>query len=244
MNDVKKQFMDVLERELIPSFCSRSDRNMTREGFCPDNLKNLHEKDMEDFLRGWKVKLFTEVDGRGGLYKAPRGGSLEQFFWSGLRANSPRTFSLSLEPIIALGVSARMYIDFGWPRELIGSQTKPAYAFDVFGCKYPEPDQTLLLACEIKKSSKEIDALVTHMREFGLKPALTKESLRSSTAKNAFMKVKALRDNQACTFWAVGPGRYEKVFLVKYPREGIVEFVPAPEKPEKVLMYGASFGSV
>jgi hypothetical protein len=236
MDDVKKQFVDVLKWELIPSFCSRSDRNMMREGFSCGNLKNLHEKDMENFLRGWKEKLFRDLDG--GLYEAPRGGSKEQFFWSGLRANSPRTFSLWLEPVIALGVLARMYLDFKWPRELIGSQTKPAYAFDVFGCKSPENDQPLLIACEVKKSRKEIDDLVTHMHEIGLTPALTKESLPGSTAKNAFMKVKALRANQAGTFWAVGPGQYERIFCVNYRREGIVEFVPAPE-PKKALIYGA-----
>ena len=45
------------------------------------------------------------------------------------------------------------------------------------------------------------------------------------------MKVKALRDNQAGTFWAVGP-----VFSVKYPREDVVEFVLAP-KPKEALMW-------
>jgi hypothetical protein len=237
MDDVKKQFMDVLYGKLIPRFCSRSDRKMTPKGFCPDNLKNLHEKDMADFLRGWKEEIFKDV--RGGLYKAPRGGSKEQFFWSGLTANSPRTFSLWLEPIIALGVLARMHLDFKWPRELIGSQTKRRFAFDVFGCKSPEPDETVLLACEIKKSPEEIDALITHMHEFGLKPALTEESLPKAAAKNAFKKVKELRANKAGTFWAVGPGRYQKVFSVKYRREDVVEFVPAP-KPEEALVYRKS----
>jgi transposase len=65
MDDVKKQFMDVLQGELIPSFCSRSDRNMTQKGFPPDNLKNLDENDMADFLRGWKEERGVDrVDDR------------------------------------------------------------------------------------------------------------------------------------------------------------------------------------
>ncbi len=240
MDGVKKQFMDVLEQELIPSFCSRSDRNMTRKGFRCDNLKDLRDQDMLDFLRGWQENLFKHRGG--GLYEAPQGGSQEQFFWSGLKANSPRTFSLWHEPVIALGVLARMHLDFRWPRELIGSQTKPAYAFDVFGCESDKNDQPLLV-CEVKKSSKEIDALVAHMQEFGLKPALTKESLltSTSTAKNAWMKVTALRKNPAGMFWAVGPGRYERLFLVEYSGDA-VKFLPLPERLyDKALMYGMQF---
>jgi hypothetical protein len=110
MEDVTRRFMSLLEQTLIPDFCSKSTRNMNPSGFSA-NLTRLSEIDMADFLRGWEAQLLRHI-GKG-LYRAPQSGASEQFFWSGLKANSPRTFTIWIEPIITLGVLARMCLDFG-----------------------------------------------------------------------------------------------------------------------------------
>lgn len=219
MEDVRRRFMTLLEQTLIPDFCSQGTRKMNPSGF-RGSLTSLSDIDMADFLRGWEAQLLRPIGG--GLYSASQGGASEQFFWSGSKAGMSRTFTISVEPVISLGVLARMHLDFGWPKKLIGTQTKPKWAFDVFGYK-SECDQAILIACEVKKSRKEIDALIGDMRSFGRQPSLLGEHLKGAK-RNAFMKVKALRDQTSRMFWAVGPARYEKVFSVQYLENGVVEF--------------------
>jgi hypothetical protein len=110
---------------------------------------------------------------------------------------------------------------------MIGNQLEGGWAFDAVGYK-SESDPSMLIACEVKKSRKEIDALISHMQSFGLQPPLSSEQLEqlNKTEKNAYRKVKALRERNASTFWAVGPERYEKVFSVDYREEEVIEFEP------------------
>jgi hypothetical protein len=219
--DVTRRFKTLLEQTLIPDFCSKSARNMKPSGFNA-NLTRLSELDMADFLRGWDAQLLRHIGN--GLYRAPQSGASEQFFWSGRKANVPRTFTISTESIIALSVLARMHLDFGWPKELIGTQSKRTWAFDVSGYK-SESDLSPLMVCEVKKSSKEIDALIDYMQSLGRQPSLSGAYLKSAE-KNAFMKVKALRAQTPSIFWAVGPNRYERVFWVHYSEGDVIEFDP------------------
>ena len=218
MEDTAQRFKNLLEQTLIPDFCSKSARNMTPSGFRPP-LIPLSEIDMIDFLRGWDEQLFRPTGN--GLYQAPRSGASEQFFWSGRKANTPRTFTLWLEPIITLAAIARMHLDFGCPKELIESQSKPKWAFDVVGYE-SKSDQNPLIACEVKKSRKEIDVLINYMQLFGREPSLSSKLLKGYK-KNALMKVNALRDRKLGIFWAAGPGRYEKVFSIQYSEQGVIE---------------------
>jgi hypothetical protein len=176
--DVTRCFTNLLEQTLIPDFCSKSARHMKPSGFCA-NLTRLSEIDMADFLRGWKAQLLRHTGN--GLYRAtaPQSGASEQFFWSGRKANAPRTFTIWIEPIITLGVLARTHLDLGWPKALIGTQSKHDWAFDVFGCK-SENDPSLLIACEVKKSREEIDALIGYMQSFGRQPSLSGAHLKSA----------------------------------------------------------------
>jgi len=130
-----------------------------------------------------------------------------------------------------------MYLDFRWPKTLIGTQSKPKWAFDVFGCK--SKCDSYLIVCEVKKSRKEIDALIDYMHSFGRQPSLSGEHLKGvkRAKNNAFIKVKALRADKPSIFWAVGPDRYEKVFSVKYFDGDVIEFEPISTQ---ALMHGAS----
>ena len=236
MEDATKRFMDLLEHRLIPDFCSNRARNMNPSGFCANaNLTNLSEIDKVDFLRGWDAQLLEHIDS--GRYRSgPQSGAFEQFFWSGLKATTPRTFTIWIEPIIALGVLARMYLDFNWPKALIGTQTKRKWAFDVFGCK-SEYDPSLLVACEVKKSRKEINTLIGDMELFGRQPSSLGEHLKGAK-RNSYMKLKALREDKPRIFWAVGPDRYEKVFSILYLEDDVIEFTP---KSTDALLYNASY---
>ncbi len=219
--DVLRRFMNLLEQTLIPDFCSSSARNVKPSEFRA-NLTRLSEIDMADFLRGWEAQLLPHIGD--GLYRAPQSGASEQFFSLGRKANAPRTFTLWIEPIITLGVLARMHLDFGWPKALIGNHTKGDWAFDVFGYR-SESDPRLLIACEVKKSREEMDSLIGYMQSFGRQPSLSSVDLKSA-GKNAFRKVKALRGHTPGIFWAVGPNRYEKVFSVQYSEGDVIDFEP------------------
>ena len=221
MEDVTKRFLDLLEQTLIPDFCSDSSRKLSPSGL-PAKLLHLSEIDMADFLRGWDAQLLRHIGN--GLYRAPRSGASEQFFWSGRKANAPRTFTIWIELVITLAVLARMHFDFGWPKSLIATQSEGDWAFDVVGYK-SEGGSSLLVACEVKKSRKEIDALVSHMQSFGHHPTLSGEQLKG-TKRNALKKVTALRNHKPEIFWAVGPDRYEKFFSIQYREGDVIEFEP------------------
>jgi hypothetical protein len=222
MEDVTSRFRRLLEQTLIPDFCSKSARNMNPSDFRDKNLSLLSKIDMDDFLRGWEAQILKPTGG--GLYKTDQGGASEQFFWSGRKANAPRTFTLWIEPIISLAVLALMHLDLGWPKTLVDTQSERDWAFDIFGCK-SESNRSMFIACEVKKSRKEVDALISDMQSFGRQPSLSSEFLKGSK-RNAFRKVKALRKHKPHIFWAVGPGRYEKVFSVQSSEDDVIEFDP------------------
>jgi hypothetical protein len=110
MEDVKTRFTNLLEQRLIPDYCSDSARGMNPAGFRA-NRTPISEIDMADFLRGWDAQLLVHVGN--GQYRSPRGGAVELFFWEGRKANTPRTFTIWVEPIITLAVLARMHFFLG-----------------------------------------------------------------------------------------------------------------------------------
>ena len=220
MHDVETRFVTLLEETLIPHFCSKASRAVSPMGFRGDAAR-VSEIDTLDFMRGWEARLLPHIGG--GLYRATASGASEQFFWEGRKFTVPRTFTLWLEPIITLGVLARMHLDFGWPRELIGTQSKPDWAFDVIGRK-SESDLNLRVAGEVKKSPREIDALIGHMQRFCHQSVSSEPSKKAE--RNAFRKVQALRYHRPDVFWAIGPNRYEKAFSVEYLACGAIDLTP------------------
>lgn len=221
MQNPRDRFTDLLNNILIPQFCESKVSIFEPSGF-RDNSNKLSDSDLTDFLRGWESKLLIHIGS--GRYRATRSGASEQFFWSGSKSNSPRTFTIWIEPIITLAALARIHLDFLWPKELIGTQSKNDWAFDLV-CFKSERATDEFIACEIKKSRKELDNLIAHMKILGKNPDIAGDQL-SGPAKNAFKKIHALRVRKPAVFWAVGPDRYESVFRLHFDENNHVELVP------------------
>lgn len=154
-----QSFQDRIVNDFLPTFCNDPTRAYGADGFRPD-WEKVSEVDAADFLRGIDGGLVKHV-GRG-LYRAPRSRAGEQFFWSGLKRKKPRPITLWVEPIITVAVLARLHFALGWPKELLGTQTEKDWAFDV--ATYLSGDlKGEYIACEVKKSTAEIDRLLELM---------------------------------------------------------------------------------
>lgn len=223
------QFDAILHDVLIPNFCSK-----TNNSFIPSDIEatsvKVAEIDKADFARAWNAGLIKYVGS--GNYMAAKGGT-EGFFSSGPKAVTPRTFSLSVEPIITIGVLARLHFDFEWPAHLIGAQSVD-WAFDAI-TQISDDSRDEYIACEVKKTRREIDTLLKLMHQYAALPELDILTLKD-TEKNAYKKVTALRRRKAPIFWAVGPDRYEMAFSVEYTGNSAITFKPMPLK---ALSYSA-----
>jgi hypothetical protein len=216
-------FKDRVVRDLLPQFCNDPSRGWGCEGF-KENWKNVTEKDAADFLLALDAGLI-EHRGRG-LYRAPKSHASEQFFSSGKTSTLPRPVTLWIEPIITVAVLARLHFRWGWPKELIGTQSQ-RWEFDVTAYRASDPSNEYV-ACEVKKTVAEQDELVELMQRF----ATDREAgaaLKSLTEKNAFRKLKGLQARHAPIFWAVGPNDVNRVFRMSYTDGGAVIFKSASD---------------
>jgi len=210
-------FQDRILKHLLPEFCNDSSRSWTADGFKADWQK-ITELDAADFLRGIDGGVIRHK-GRG-LYRAHLSYASEQFFWSGLRRKNPRPIYLWAEPIITIAVLARLHFDLDWPSELIGTQTKKVWAFDV-ATYWPQKPDVEYIVCEVKKSPKELNLLVDLMNKFGADPHANQIARKE---QNAYRKVKALRSSRPPLFWAVGPGGTSFAFRMGYLENGVISF--------------------
>jgi hypothetical protein len=210
-------FQDRILNHLLPEFCNDPSRSWTADGFKADWQK-ICDVDAHDFLRGMDAELIKHR-GRG-LYRAPRSNASEQFFWSGLRRKNPRPIFLWAEPIITVAVLARLHFDLGWPKELIGTQTKKVWAFDVATYSSRESEAECIV-CEVKKSTAELDQLVNLMNRFAKDPHAHHTERKE---QNAWRKLEALRSNRPPLLWAVGPGGSSYAFRMRYQEDGVVNF--------------------
>lgn len=217
MKAPSQAFQDRILNDLLPTFCNDPSRAWGTDGFKADWHK-ISEIDAADFLRGIDGSLVKHVSR--GLYKALRSKAREQFFWSGSKKMTPRPITLWVEPIITVAVLARLHFDLGWPKELLGTQSK-GWAFDVATYLSSDSDDEYI-ACEVKKTTAELDQLVALMNRFGKSPAANQPM--ASKERNAFRKVQALRQRQPRLFWAVGPGGSGHAFRMGYSAEGVVSF--------------------
>jgi hypothetical protein len=130
--------------------------------------------------------------------------------------------TLWVEPIITVAVLARLHFDLGWPRELLGTQSKD-WAFDV--TTYLSPDHKREhIAGEVKKSAAEMDRLVECMMRFGKVPSADWSVAPKGRELNALKKLQALRSRRPLLFWAVGPAGANCAFRMGYSEDGIVSF--------------------
>ena len=211
-----KAFEDRVLSHLLPEFCNDPSRGWGPDGFRGD-WGRISDKDAEDFLRGLDSGLVEHV-GRG-LYRAPRSSASEQFFWTGPRNVEPRPITLWVEPFITVAVLARLHLDLGWPKHLIGTQSKD-WAFDVIAYKENNSDSEHI-ACEVKKSAAELEQLVALMIDLGRNPNADEGR---GPKLNAYQKVRGLRARRAPLFWAVGPNTESIAFRVAYGDGDLVTF--------------------
>ncbi len=223
MTTTFQAFKDRIVEDLLPTFCDDPSRGWGCGGFKED-WENVKEKDAADFLLALDAGLI-EHQGRG-LYRAPRSWASEQFFWSGKKSVVPRPVTLWVEPIITVAALSRLHFKWGWPKELIGTQS-PKWEFDVTA--YLASDlSNEYVACEVKKTGSELNQLVELMQRFSTDRDAG-DALKSSSEKNAFRKLKGLQKRHASIFWALGPNCYNKVFRMTYTDGGEVIFKSASD---------------
>jgi hypothetical protein len=173
-------------------------------------------------MKAWHGGLISPV-GRG-LYRAICSAAGEQFFWEGPKRLEPRSFTLWLEPIITVAALARLHFDFGWPVDLIGTQSIDG-AFDIVAFS-PFRRANEHIAGEVKKSEAEVEMLLLLMQEFGREPLIVAPTF--GRQRNAYKKMAALRARNPPLFWAVGPAGYSRVFKLHYLNGGLVRFAENP----------------
>lgn len=220
MSSTTESFHTVLYEHLIPDFCSRASRNMTPASFDKKSIK-LSKTDMDDFVRSWNANILMSLGE--GLYRGHKSGASEQFFWSGRKNKTPRTYTLSIEPIITVAALARLHLDYGWPANLIGTQSSDGWAFDAIAY-LNEKDLIETIACEVKKTTNEVDTLISAMKSFAQNPDRAENGLKGASL-NAFRKLQALRLRKPKIFWALGPNRYETIFKPSYYPDGTIDLV-------------------
>lgn len=212
----RKEFDDLIINDLLAEFCNHPDRRYGIAGF-KDNLSEVDDLDAADFVRGMNAGL-VKLDGKEKLYRAPRSHAGEQFFWTHGRNEVPRKLTLWIEPIITIATLSRLHFDLNWPVDLLGTQSID-YAFDVTA--YLQPDFIREhIACEVKKTVREMESLVEHMRDLGASPLPDIIPSR----KNARKKVEALRSRRAPILWVVGPGGRSAVFNLSYSEDDLMSF--------------------
>lgn len=211
MGEFADRFRKRVIEELLPTFCDDPARGFDSSVLVPSAIA-ISELDAHNFLRAIDSRLV--VDTGGGRYRSARSQANEQLFWEGSRKVVPRPLTLWLEPVITIATVARLHFDLAWPLHCLGMQSKD-YAFDFVAY---EGDR-VVIAGEVKKSSREIDTLVEHMVEFG-RAGAQEAPPKGDKRLNAFQKWRALRGSAIPIFWAVGPNDYTKAFRVNYHADG------------------------
>lgn len=215
------EFEHLLHDTLIPDWVSATDRSMEISSYSGSKTP-LSEYDASAFMRAWRLGMIHHYER--GRYRFRKNGSIEQFFSSGPKAQSPRTYSLWLEPIIQVGSLARLHLDLGWPEDRIGTQSNDG-AFDVIAFRTARNRE--IIAGEVKKTKSEATRLVELMSDFGSDPDA--EEPKAGSRRNAFKKVAALRERRPPIFWAIGPDQFSKVYEVRYFSRGQIELEPTDE---------------
>lgn len=218
MTDWRSAFEQLLRERLIPEFCSDPERGFEISGFRKSSV-SVSDDDARYFLEALKAGLI-EHSGHG-RYRCSRSAAQEQFFWEGRKAQQPRSFTLSLEPVITVGALARLHFDYRWPPELIATQSAD-WAFDVVAFLPGHTDE--FIAGEVKRTRAEVDQLIQFMTEFCRYPNATEPA--SGKVRNAYKKVAGLRARHAPRFWALGPDGYSRTFEVAYDPNQVVHLAP------------------
>lgn len=118
---------------------------------------------------------------------------------------------------------SRLHFDWGWPKDCLGIQSRK-WEFDATAY-LPQNLTNEYLACEVKKTERELKDLIALMHQFGRSDV---SDIRKVNERNAFKKVQGLRARRPHLFWAVGPGGKNVLFRVIYSEGCLVTLDEAP----------------
>lgn len=214
--DSTSVFTARLLSEWLPNYCN--DRGYAIEGYKAASNK-VTADDARGFIRALDGRIVEDCGG--GRYQMPNSKAKEVIFWEGAKGSVPRSITLWLEPVITIASVARLHFDLGWPLACLGMQSVN-YEFDLTA-SLPGKLETEHIAGEVKKSERELDALIKAMIELGSRTEVDETALPAPQL-NAYRKLKGLLVRRAPLFWAVGPGGRSHAFAVSYPAESKASF--------------------
>lgn len=206
-DSAKTEFMRRLREEWLPAYCKDPKRSYLVEGF-RSGEPDLTEQDARDFLRALDSGVVTFGDRQ--RLRMAHGLASETLFWEGERKIAPRPISLWLETVITVAAAGRLHLDYAWPTETLGMQSRDN-AFDLMAFRPPDflKEQ---IAVEVKKSVREVEQLVANLAKCCA--GEHDESCRKGKRMNAHRKWVALIGRRPRLFWAVGPFPESRVFRV------------------------------
>jgi hypothetical protein len=207
LSESKREFIRRLQEEWLPGYCNDPKRNYSIEGFCIGD-DALTEQDAHDFLRALDSGVVVFADRQ--RLKMAHGLASETLFWEGERKISPRPISLWLETVITVAAAGRLQLDYRWPAECLGMQSKDS-AFDLMAFKPPDFVNEYV-AAEVKKNSREIDRLLANLTKCCA--GEHDPSCNKGSRMNAHRKWIALQAHPPSLFWAVGPSPDSRLFEV------------------------------
>ena len=201
----RREFNALVFKRLLPRF--RDYYGYDTSGFRWETLNRISDHDAAWFLRALTTRTVIQDQA---FFYAALSGAKEQIFWQGRKSASPRPITLWVEPVITIGAAGRLHSEFGWPRDLIGLQSKKNWAFDLVA--YGDAQEPMIV-CEVKKTAREVDNLIQAMIGYLSQPPLSEEPV-AAKLRNAYRKVVGLRQMGPEYFWAIGPDKYGKLFRI------------------------------
>ena len=142
----------------------------------------------------------------------PQSKTFEVIFWEHSTKVLPRPITLWLEPVITIAAVARLCLDYSWPIDCLGMQSKD-WAFDVMAFR-PGNCTSEYIAGEIKPTAQRLNTLLSNLERCCANEH--EPSCASGVRKNAHMKWVALQSRHPPVFWALGPGGDSRVFRAEY----------------------------
>jgi hypothetical protein len=170
------------------------------------DLRNLHklaDVDVRNFFRSIKVGGIRDCED--GYLALARPGCRLRMFDHGLRG-AKQTAKVSVEPILSIGVVARLVETFGWPAQAIGTQMdKGAFDLSIYSGFSSVP----AVQCEIKVRATEVDAMAAYFLS-----VLNSAKPPEERHKNWNRKLGSIVAQPPKLVWLLAPGQYERVFRV------------------------------
>ena len=169
------------------------------------NLDKLTEVDIRNFFRALEVGGIREC--ADGYLALARHGCRLRMFDHGLKGGVKQAAKISVEPILSIGVVARLVETFGWSANAIGTQMdKGAFDLSVFENNASIP----AVQCEIKVRASEVNAMAAYFISV-MNTGTALEDRRTNWNR----KLVSLKAQPPKLLWLLAPGEFERLFRVE-----------------------------